>query len=69
MPRLSNLTLLPDADCPTVSILVAAYLTWQGNLLEGKGVAPDVEVELPSEALKRGRDPQSEKALETVGAL
>lgn len=45
---------------------VAAYLTWQGALLEGKGVAPDIEVELPSEALQQGRDPQFEKALETL---
>ncbi len=43
---------------------VAAYLTWQGVLLEGKGVSPDIEVELPSEDLRQGRDPQMEKALE-----
>jgi len=48
---------------------VAAYLTWRGTLLEGKGVSPHTEVELPSEALKQGRDPQMEKALEAARAL
>jgi len=48
---------------------VAAYLTWHGVLLEGKGVSPHMEVELPSEALKQGRDPQMEKALNTLGSL
>jgi C-terminal processing protease CtpA/Prc len=47
---------------------VAAYLTWQGALLEGKGVSPHIEVELPSEALKQGRDPQMDKALEVFRA-
>jgi carboxyl-terminal processing protease len=47
---------------------VAAYLTWQGGLLEGKGVSPHVGVELPPEALKLGRDPQMERALETASS-
>jgi len=45
---------------------VAAYLTWQGALLEGKGVSPHIAVDLPSEALQQGRDIQMEKAIETV---
>lgn len=48
---------------------VAAYLTWQGALLEGTGVAPDHNVELPYEALKEGRDTQLEKAIEVVQSL
>ena len=47
---------------------VAAYLTWQGTLLEGKGVSPHIEVGLPPDALKQGCDPQMEKALERVGS-
>ena len=43
---------------------VAAYLTWQGRLIEGKGVTPGVPVELPPERLIAGEDPQMEKALE-----
>ena len=48
---------------------VAAYYTWQGVLLEGKGVEPDVEAELTYESLKAGHDPQLDKAIETVKAL
>jgi carboxyl-terminal processing protease len=48
---------------------VAAYLTWEGVLLEGKGLSPHIEVELPSEALKEGRDPQMEQALGLVKRL
>jgi C-terminal processing protease CtpA/Prc len=48
---------------------VAAYLTWQGNLLEGKGVSPDEGVELSYEALKEGHDPQMEKVIDIVGNL
>ncbi len=47
----------------------ATYLTWQGGLLEGKGVGPHKEVELPSEALQQGRDIQMEEALETARSL
>lgn len=48
---------------------VAAYLTWQGVLLEGKGVTPHENVELSYEALKEGRDTQIEKALVVVRDL
>jgi carboxyl-terminal processing protease len=48
---------------------VAAYLTWEGSLLEGKGVSPHKEVELPCEALRQGRDTQMDKAIETVRSL
>ena len=43
---------------------VAAYLTWQGRLIEGKGVTPGVPVELTPDRLIAGEDPQLEKALE-----
>jgi C-terminal processing protease CtpA/Prc len=43
---------------------VGAYLTWQGTMIEGKGVTPDVAVDLPYETLKKGRDDQLEKAIE-----
>ena len=42
----------------------AAYLTWEGTLLEGKGIEPDHVVELARDALKDGRDAQLEKAIE-----
>jgi len=45
---------------------VAAYLTWEGNLLEGKGIEPEHIVELTYEALREGRDVQMEHAIEVA---
>lgn len=42
---------------------VAAYLTWQGNLIEGKGITPNVPVELTADQLLAGEDTQMQKAL------
>ncbi|HVB58272.1 MAG TPA: S41 family peptidase [Candidatus Acidoferrales bacterium] len=47
-----------------VGLPVAAYLTWQGRLIEGKGVTPGVPVELRPEQLLAGEDPQLQRALE-----
>jgi carboxyl-terminal processing protease len=47
-----------------VGLPVAAYLTWQGKLIEGKGVTPSVPVELRPEQLLAGEDPQLQAALE-----
>lgn len=47
-----------------VGLPVAAYLIWQGRLIEGKGVTPSVAVEQPPEQLLAGEDPQMQKALE-----
>jgi carboxyl-terminal processing protease len=43
---------------------VAAYLTWQGSLIEGKGITPNVPVELTADLLMAGEDTQMQKALE-----
>jgi len=48
---------------------VAAYLTWQGRLIEGKGVSPGVAVELSPDKLIAGEDPQMEKALELAKGI
>lgn len=44
----------------------AGYFTWQGTLLEGKGIEPEHPVDLSYEALREGRDMQMEKAVEVV---
>ena len=41
----------------------AGWYTWQGNIVEGRGVSPTVEVPLDIEALQRGKDNQFEQAL------
>jgi carboxyl-terminal processing protease len=43
---------------------VAAYRTWRDDVIEGRGVTPDVELELTIEALRAGQDPQMDRALE-----
>jgi len=45
---------------------VGAYLTWAGTLLEGKGIEPDVSVDLSRDALRQDRDTQLERAIEVV---
>ena len=48
---------------------VAAYLTWQGRMLENNGIAPKFSIELSREALKQGRDTQLETAIDVAKAL
>ena len=52
-----------------VGLPVAAYLTWEGNLIEGNGVWPSVNVEMKPGQLLAGDDPQMQKALEIVRDL
>ena len=48
---------------------VAAYLTWQGRMLENDGINPAVPAELSREALREGRDTQLERAVEVAKSL
>jgi carboxyl-terminal processing protease len=48
---------------------VAAYLTWQGSLIEGKGVAPSVPVEMTADQLLAGEDTQMHKGIEIVSGM
>jgi C-terminal processing protease CtpA/Prc len=48
---------------------VAAYLTWQGRMIEGKGVSSDVPVQLSPEQLTAGEDAQMQRASELVSTL
>ena len=52
-----------------VGLPVAAYLTWQGKLIEGRGVSPSIVVPQPPEQLLAGEDPQMQKALELARQL
>ena len=49
-----------------VGVPVAAYLTWEGKLIEGKGVSPSLNVEMKPEQLLAGEDPQMQRALEVL---
>ena len=48
---------------------VAAYLTWQGRMLENDGIVPKFAIELSRDALRDGRDTQLETAIEIVNAM
>ncbi len=48
---------------------VAAYLTWQGRMLENNGIVLKFSIELSREALKQGRDTQLGTAIEVAKAL
>jgi C-terminal processing protease CtpA/Prc len=48
---------------------VAAYLTWQGRMLENNGITPKFFIELSREALREGRDTQLETAVQVAKAL
>lgn len=49
-----------------LSLPVGAYYTWQGRLLEGTGVTPDVNVELSYDSIRAGSDNQWEAAIEAA---
>lgn len=52
----------------TLRLPIFGWYTPQGDCLEGKGVAPDIEVELDPYHLNSGVDQQMDKALEIVAA-
>jgi C-terminal processing protease CtpA/Prc len=47
----------------------AAWYTWRGSVVEGRGVSPDVDVPLSSEGLREGNDNQLKAALEVVRSM
>lgn len=49
-----------------VKITVARWLTPSGKQIHNVGIAPDVEVGMTSDDIKEKRDPQLDKALETL---
>lgn len=49
-----------------LGIPVAAYLTWEGRLIEGKGVPPGIPAELAADKLIAGEDTQLQEALNLV---
>lgn len=59
-------------DGSIVKISVAEWLTPKGNIIEKKGLEPDIEIkmeEISEEDIKKGKDPQFEKAFELIKSL
>lgn len=46
----------------------AGWYTWRGTIVEGQGVAPDVDVPLSMERLRQGKDNQLDAAVATLEA-
>ena len=59
-------TILPLSDGSAVKLTVQDYYTPSGKNIHGKGITPDVEVELEENATS---DTQLEKAKETIMEL
>jgi carboxyl-terminal processing protease len=47
----------------------AAWYTWRGAVVEGRGVSPGVDVPLSSEGLRQGNDNQLKAALDVVQSM
>ena len=56
-------------DQSSLKVTIANWLTPLGNLITGKGLEPDVEVELSDEDFEANRDPQLDKAIEVLKNL
>jgi C-terminal processing protease CtpA/Prc len=52
-----------------VALPVAAYYTWKGTFLEGKGVAPDVGAPFSVSAIRDGCDAQLQRAMDIAKVL
>lgn len=62
--ELQNLT-----DGSSLKVTIAHWLTPKRNLINEKGLEPDVKVEITQEDSDNGKDPQLEKALELIGEI
>jgi carboxyl-terminal processing protease len=52
-----------------IAIPVAAYYTWNGTFLEGKGVAPDVGAPFSASAIRDGCDALLQRATDIAKGL
>jgi len=53
----------------SLKITVARWLTPKGELITDKGLEPDIKVEMTEEDYEQDRDPQLDKAIETIKNL
>jgi len=56
-------------DESSLKVTIAKWLTPKGNVIQGVGLKPDIEVEKTPEDEDKGLDPQFDKALEAVKNL
>lgn len=58
-----------DNDQGAVRITIARWLTPNERQIHGKGLEPDIPVELTEEDYENGRDPQLDKAIEVLSGM
>ena len=56
-------------DDSSIKITVAKWLTPRGDLIQKKGLEPDIVVEFTEEDFEADRDPQLDKAIEVLNSL
>ena len=54
------------SDGSTIKITVAHWLTPSGHTISGKGLNPDIEIEMTLEDYEKERDPQIDKAIKII---
>jgi C-terminal processing protease CtpA/Prc len=72
--RFRSITELRRADllrtsADPLSFPAAAWYTWRGVVVEGRGVSPDVDVPLSSDELRHGNDNPLNAALDAVHSM
>ena len=62
-------TLHQLTDGSNIKITIANWVLPSGTVIEGNGIAPDVEVKITAEQIEAEKDPQLEKAIELVSEM
>lgn len=56
-------------DDSTLKITVAEWVLPSGQVIEGEGIQPDIEIELTEDDFQKGNDPQLKKATEVLRGI
>lgn len=59
-------TLKSLSDGSTIKVTIAKWLTPNGELIDKKGLKPDIEVDLTKEDVDNNRDPQMDRAVKEI---
>ncbi len=55
-------------DNSSIKITIANWLTPKGEQIDGNGIKPDIEVKMTADDYDQGKDPQLDKAIETISS-
>lgn len=62
-------TLKSLTDGSNIKITIANWILPKGAVIEGEGIAPDIEVKITAEQIEKDEDPQLQKAIEIVSGM